>query len=277
MLDDRSLRVMAATDEIAVAAISDVVDREGFGTAPAAATRAAADPTLPAYLVKHYWWAYLWRPAVWFFDHQPIINAIVMGQYGKLNRETVRLLKPESAGSTVMIASAYGNLIPTLAAALDGQPLTVVDIAPIQLERAHAKLARVGLEDRVQLDRMDAERLGYRKDQFDTSFMFLLLHELPDDARQRALREALRVTRDGGSLVLAEYGADAGTHPVHRWRLLRWIFGTAEPFLPSLWRTDLDALLAECAASEGKRVVAEEKVSIFGGFYRVWRYRIERA
>src|SRR3546814_4821612 len=73
---------------------------------------------LPDYLVKHYWWAYLWRPAVWFFDHQPIINTIVFGQYRKLTENTVRLLRPQQAGATLMIASAYGNVITKAANAL---------------------------------------------------------------------------------------------------------------------------------------------------------------
>jgi len=25
---------------------------------------------VPVYLARHYWWAYLWPPAIWFFDHQ---------------------------------------------------------------------------------------------------------------------------------------------------------------------------------------------------------------
>ena len=231
---------------------------------------------LPDYLVKHYWWAYLWAPAVWFFDHQPIINTIVFGQYRKLTEATVRLLHPSQAGSTLMIASAYGNVITKAAKALGDNPLTVVDIAPIQLERAQVKLEKLGLDGNVTLTRMNAEALAYPGDRFDTAFMFLLLHELPVPSRRKALIEALRVVRPGGSLVLAEYGGFTKSHPFHRVPLLRWIFGKAEPFLPSLWHTDLDALLTECGNVTGKRVVCEDKVWMLGGFYRVWRYRVEQ-
>jgi ubiquinone/menaquinone biosynthesis C-methylase UbiE len=234
-------------------------------------------PALPEYLVRHYWWAYLWGPAVWFFDHQPIINTIVFGQYSRLTNETLRLMQPETAGSTLLIASAYGKLIPSLAKVLDGQPLTVVDVAPIQLRRAQEKLDAVGLGDRARLECMNAEVLHFDDDGFDTSMMFLLLHELPDEPRRRALTEALRVTRPGGQLVLAEYGERTKTHWFHRLAPLRWIFGTAEPFLPSLWNLDLDALLDRCAAAAGKKIVREDRVSIFRGFYRVLRYRVEKA
>jgi len=32
---------------------------------------------MPEYLARYYWWACLWRWGIWFFDHQPIINAIL--------------------------------------------------------------------------------------------------------------------------------------------------------------------------------------------------------
>jgi ubiquinone/menaquinone biosynthesis C-methylase UbiE len=276
MLEDRSIQAIASAEEPA-AALQPVFARSGMMTPKAASIAGAGRLPLPDYLVQNYWWAYLWRPAVWFFDHQPIINTIVFGQYRKLTDTTVRLLRPRDAGSTLLIASAYGNMITKLAKALDGNPLTVVDVAPIQLEHARGKLEKLGLQDRVKLELMNAESLDYAKNAFDTAFMFLLLHELPRVPRERALSEALRVIRPGGSLVLAEYGADAQRHPFHRWPLLRWIFGKAEPFLPSLWREDLDALVGNCAGNHGKKVVCEEKVWIFGGFYRVWRYRVEMA
>ncbi len=55
------------------------------------------------------------------------------------------------------------------------------------------------------------------------------------------------------------------------------MFGTAEPFLPTLWDLDLDGLIAEEAKALGKRVVVDEKVPIFGGFYRAHRYFVESA
>lgn len=241
-----------------------------------AATADAGWDALPDYLVRHYWWAYLWRPTVWFFDHQPIIDLIVFGQYGRLAGEAARLLDPARSGDTLLVASAYGHVIPSLAARLDGNRLTVVDVAPIQLERAQRKLARARLADRVRLERMNAEALRFEDARFDSAMMFLLLHELPAEPRRRALTEALRVLRPGGRLVLAEYGARTRTHPFHRIAPLRWVFGAAEPFLPSLWNEDLDALLGQCAATLGKRVACEERVPIFGGFYRVLRYRVEQ-
>lgn len=230
---------------------------------------------LPYYLVRHYWWAYVWPPAVWFFDHQPIINLIVFGQYRKLVTKTLAALTPEARGRNLLIASAYGCVIPSLADSLHGESLTVIDVAPIQLERAKRKLREARLQaDAIRLERMNAEKLGYRDGSYDRALMFLLLHELPDDARRRAVEEAIRVIRPGGELVMAEYGEITPTHPFHRFALFRWILGTAEPYLPSLWRQKLDRLVDECAVRSGKTAICESRSPIFGGFYRVVRYRI---
>ncbi len=245
------------------------------GRSPAAA--AGRPVALPPYLVKHYWWVYLWRPAVWFFDHQPIINAIVFGQYAKLRTATLDLLHAGDAGSTLLVASAYGNFIPHLTTALDGQPLTVIDATAIQLERAARKVAALKKRAPVSFRCMNAERLNFAPGSFRSVLLFMLLHELPAEVRPRVLGEALRLIEPGGRLVLAEYGPRGTTHPFHRSALLRWIFGKAEPFLPSLWESDLDRLVGAAAEAAGKRVRRQARRTIFGGFYQAIRYRVEAA
>lgn len=253
------------------------LNRAGQSAASHAAIGETAAPPLPDYLVRHYWWAYIWPPAVWFFDHQPIINCIVFGQYRRLRDETIRLLGGERAGQTLLIASAYGDVVPAMASSLAKRALTVIDVAPIQIQRATAKLKAAGLDDGVAMHLMDAEQLRFASDSHDSTAFFLLLHELPPPVRRRVVSEALRVTRPGGRLVLAEYGDRTRSHWFHRMAPLRWVFGTAEPFLPTLWDLDLDSLLAEEADKLGKRIVVDEKVSIFRGFYRAHRYFVESA
>lgn len=230
---------------------------------------------LPDYLLRHYWWAYVWPPAVWFFDHQPIINLIVFGQYRRLVAGALEAMTPEADGANLLIGSAYGCFVPELADRLGGQSLDVVDVAPIQLRRAEVKLGAPDPERSVTLSRMNAEHLTCEDDSYDRALMFLLLHELPVAARARALEEAVRVIRPGGELVMSEYGAITRSHPFHRIAPMRWGLGVAEPFLPSLWRTDLDRLVDECAGATGKRAVCESTTLIFGGFYRSVRYRIQ--
>lgn len=239
-------------------------------TGPATPASASPDLELPDYLVRYYRWAYLWPFAVWFFDHQPIINAILFGNYRRIMNETRRLMEPGTAGKTLQIAAVYGMLTPTLAADVD--ELHLAEIAPVQIKAAERKLARAGQS--AVVTRMNAEALHHDSDSFDTALMFLLLHEMTPEARRNSLRQAIRVLRPGGRFVVAEYGEARRGHFFHRFAPLRWILTTAEPFLGDFWKEDLGRTLTECAAEVGKGVELDEQVDIFGGFYRVMRYRV---
>jgi len=237
---------------------------------PPARRHVPAVVALPDYLVRHYRWAYLWRAAVWFFDHQPIINTVLFGNYRRIMNATLRLLQPARAGRTLQLGAVYGTLVPELAGRLDD--LHIIDVAAIQLAATERKLRAAGL--RACLGLMNAEHLEYEDDSFDTALMFLLLHELPPEARRRVLQQALRVLRPGGSLVITGYAEAGNTHPFHRFAPFRSILNAAEPFLHGFWNESLPSVLAECASSVGKRVEREEEVPIFGAFYRVVRYRV---
>ena len=78
---------------------------------------------VPFYLARHYWWAYLWRPAIWFFDHQPIINAILFGQYKRLMNTTLEKLSDANLDSTLQLTCVYGQFIPKLANMLAPRPV----------------------------------------------------------------------------------------------------------------------------------------------------------
>ncbi len=240
------------------------------------AEMAASGIAIPDYISGHYRWAYLWRPGVWFFDHMPVINCIVFGQYRKMVEATLAHFGPDiSTGSTLLIASAYGDLVPKLARQLGDNPLTVLDVAPIQLGLADAKLREAGLRDKADLHLMDAEALEFGDNQFDSGLMFLLLNEMPSAARRRALEHAIRVLKPGGQLVITEYGALGERHPLHRFPPLRWLVMQIEPHLDTLWRDNLTQLVDDCAQAVGKRAALTDRALIFDGFYRVKRFRIE--
>ena len=170
---------------------------------PASRKHRTRDGTgIPPYLSDAYWWAYLARPAVWFFDHQPIINAILLGQYRRIMRTFIEFLDPAQAGVTLQLAAVYGELTPSLAQRLERGTFHLIDVAPVQLRKAAKKLMGQGTP--VCLERMNSEALGYASDSFDTVLIYFLLHELPEIARARTLHEALRVLRPGGTLVIAE-------------------------------------------------------------------------
>ncbi len=106
---------------------------------------------VPWYLARHYWWAYLWTGSIWFFDHQPIINAILFGQYRRLMDETLSRYRPEAGSRTLQLTCVYGRLTSKLSATCEGM-LHLVDASMDQL-----KLAQRKCREPLAIARMHAE------------------------------------------------------------------------------------------------------------------------
>lgn len=230
----------------------------------------------PEYLAKHYWWAYVCPFSIWFWDHQPLVNAILFGNYRRLINATLTSFKALHPRKTLQISAVYGSITPELASHLEGDEFHLVDITPGQLHSARRKLlASPGtMEQARHLVRMNAEKLAYPADTFDATLIFFLLHELPPDVRRRILDEALRVTAPDGHLMITEYGERTASHFFHWFWPSRVILGFFEPFVPAFIEESLGAILGELATAQGKTIVLERQESIFKGFYRHCCYRI---
>lgn len=222
----------------------------------------------PAYLARNYWWAYLSPLGAWFFSHRFIVNLILYGRYRHILAALCSRLDTAPCGRMLQISCAYGDITPTLAA-YTGE-LHQNDVALLQLKLSRQNLAQH--QHSALLTRMNAESLGYASNSFDTVVIFFLLHELPADARQRVLGEAMRVLRQGGRLLVADYAPMHGKHFLHNdlWvRLVEWM----EPFLHDFWHSNLAAQITEQALAHGKPVVLAGTSWIFNNFYRVEEYR----
>ncbi len=226
---------------------------------------------MPTYLVRYYWWAYLWSKAVWFFDHQPIINAILFGQYKNLMNTTLARLQHAPRDRVLQLTCVYGSLTPCLIQQLSPLPLHITDVASVQLDLARSK---AGNDSDLLITRMNAEHLGYKTNSFSTIVLFFLLHEMPAEARRNTLSECMRVLSHGGSLLMTEYGPLPEGHLLYRFAPSRWLITRLEPFLNGFWHEDVLSLLEELAASHGKSVAIVSHASIFATFYRVTEFRI---
>ncbi len=226
---------------------------------------------MPVYLVRNYWWAYLWPKAVWFFDHQPIINAILFGQYNRLMSATLVRLKQAPLDRVLQLTCVYGSLTPNLIRHIQPAPLHITDVATVQLDLAHSKSKH---EKEVLSTRMNAEQLGYKADSFSTIVLFFLLHEMPHEARCNTLSEAMRTLQAGGSLIMTEYGELPTKHWLYRFPLSRWITTSLEPFLDSFWHEDIEVLLNDLGKPFHKSVEIISHQSIFASFYRVTEFKV---
>nr|WP_246664568.1 rhodoquinone biosynthesis methyltransferase RquA [Rhodoblastus acidophilus] len=228
-------------------------------TSPTGVSEAAG--RIPAYLTKHYWWAYVHPKAVWFFERQWLIDAILWGNYHQLRDAALDKLGPTLPGSTLQVASAYGDFTPALAerAAAGQGEVDVIDVLPIQLENLKQKLSA---DAPVRLATMDSAALNFSDARFDRAVLFFLLHEMPEEWRRRTLAETLRVVRPGGRVVIVEYARPA------RWNPMRYLFApilsVLEPFALEVWMHDLREFMPA-----GAKIANFERRTFFGGLYQL--------
>ncbi len=189
-------------------------------------------PEVPAYLEKVYWWAYVRPYAVAFFDHEPIVNLILLGNMVKLRDLALDALGQSIQGRTLQIACVYGDFSIRLAQRIaPGGSLDIVDVAASPLENARRKLlpypaARVMQSDSANLKFADAT--------YDQIVMFFLLHEMPKDVRDKTLSEALRVLKPGGKLVIVDFHKPSKFNPLRY--LYPLMFKVLEPFALDIWK-----------------------------------------
>jgi ubiquinone/menaquinone biosynthesis C-methylase UbiE len=200
---------------------------------------AACALPVPDYLEDNYWWAYVRPRAVWFFDRQWMVNLILFGNAARLTDAALEPLGPSIAGRTLQIACVYGSFSARLAERIaPGGSLDIVDVLGVQLRNVRRKFPASAPVRTLQ---RDSTALQLESASYDQVVLFFLLHEQPDEVRQQTVREALRVVKPGGKLVIVDYHHPSWWHP------LRFILPPAlrllEPFALGLWRRPIDQRL----------------------------------
>jgi demethylmenaquinone methyltransferase/2-methoxy-6-polyprenyl-1,4-benzoquinol methylase len=142
------------------------------------------------------------RNRVKFFVLSPIYD----GFYRWLPLDPHRALEQRlSPGAVRVLDLCTGTaLVPAVVApAHPGATVVGLDLSPEMLAVGREKLARLGVRN-APLVRADAGTLPFRSAVFDAVTVSYGLHELPTAVRERAVREAARVLRPGGRLLVAD-------------------------------------------------------------------------
>ena len=229
---------------------------------------------VPEYLARYYWWAYLWQRSIWFFDHQPIINAILFGQYDKLLLKTLAQVETKPGARLLQLTCVYGKLTPSLLHHSENE-VHLCDVAIRQLRLAQNKT--IDVSARCHLSRMNAEALAYANNAFDQVIIFFLFHEMPPQARQHVYDEIARVVKPGGSVLITEYATTPRRHLLYRFPPTRWLLGHLEPFLPGFWQENVAGKLSASLQKQGKVLADDANVEYcFADFYRVMRFDVRQ-
>lgn len=215
--------------------------------------------SIPGYLERVYWWAYVHPRAVRLFEREWLVNTILMGNYARLRDAMLNELGAQVRGDTLQVACVYGDFSNRLQQRLGPKAtLDVIDILPIQLNNLTRKLPE---HPRVTLRQNDSSALSAADASYDQVLLFFLLHEQPEAVRRATLSEAMRVVKPGGKVVLVDYHRPRWWHPA---RPLLWaVLRTLEPFALDLWKHDLEAYLPQ-----QRPATSIIKVTYFGAMYQ---------
>ena len=118
--------------------------------------------------------------------------------------------------------------------------LTGVDISTRMLERARRRAGELGLL--VELDVADIEQLPYPDDSFDTVTASCVFCSVPDPVQ--GLREAGRVTRPGGLILLYEHVRPTSA-------ALGWLTDVLSPLTRRIFGPELNRRTEENAVAAG--------------------------
>ena len=216
--------------------------------------------SIPAYLENRYWWAYVRPYAISFFDHEWIVNLILLGNMARLRDTALDAIGSSIHGRTLQIACVYGDFSPRLIERMEpGSSLDIVDVVPAQLKNVNRKLPPFSQVRLLQSDSASLTRI--EEATYDQVVLFFLLHEMPADVREQTLSEALRVLKPGGKLVIVDF------HKPTAWNPFRYLyppmFRLLEPFALDIWNEQIKDWLP-------KDFIPAQitKQTLFGGLYQ---------
>lgn len=221
---------------------------------------ASSQVGIPDYLERHYWWAYVRPWAIRFWDRGWLVNSILFGHFKALRNMALARLAPSLNGRVLQVAAVYGDLTPELYQSLGPQgEYHLLDVAPQQLANAARKLPA---GHRMKMHVQDSTAMQLPEHSFDAVLLFFLLHEQPDDVKAQTCREALRMVKPGGRIVLVDFHQPSAWHPWRYW--YRYFLMALEPFALALWGKELRHWFPHSA-----RMAQISKQTLFGGLFQV--------
>lgn len=188
-------------------------------------------PVIPDYLQDTYYWAYINPRNVKLLDRESVVRTILWQQHRRLQKLAYADIDP---GKRVLqVASVYGSFSANLAQHLGPTgSLDVVDVAEVQVNNLRKKLRHL---PQARVHHGNVLHLEARP--YDVVCCYFLLHEIPDEEKQQAVKLFLSLVKPGGKVVFVDYHKPRWWHPLKL--ITSIVFDTLEPFAKGLWRHEI--------------------------------------
>ena len=130
-------------------------------------------PAIPDYLQDTYWWAYLHPKSFWFFEREWVVNLILWGNMKKLTNAVLDEMELQPHSSVLQVACVYGDFSNRLASHVGKTQswLSVVDVAPIQIQNIEKKLKG---HDNVSVFHQDSTALSLADNSLDETIVIFI-------------------------------------------------------------------------------------------------------
>ena len=132
----------------------------------------------------------------------PLVHFVMRDETFK--RALVERAAPKPGQRVLDLGCGTGTLALMVKRAEPAAEVVGLDADPDILEIAASKAERAGAE--IDLDRGLSTELPYEDASFDLVLSTLFFHHLTGDDKRRTAREAARVLRPGGELLVVDYG-----------------------------------------------------------------------
>ena len=207
---------------------------------------------LPAYYTRNFHFqtdGYLSESSARRYEHQ--VNILFAGGAGAMRRLILPPLKKHAApaGRFLELGAGTGAATRPVLATFPKSRVTALDLSGPYLKVAQERLRKF---PRVDYAQGDATNLSYKDASFDAVYSVYVMHELPGPERAAMVREAYRVLKPGGVLVLAD-SIQMGDEPVFDRALERFPQAYHEPFYKNYQQTPVEDLVRTVSGVEPER------------------------
>ena len=117
-------------------------------------------------------------------------------------KKAIKMLKPQNPGLILDIATGTADFA-IEALALNPQKIIGVDISEGMLAVGRKKIAKMGLEDKIELQLGDSEKLAFSDNKFDAIIVSFGVRNFEN--LEKGLEDMYRVLKPGGMTVIVEF------------------------------------------------------------------------